>query len=162
MRTGSVFWFRNLPESDGLNIVRTMFDWVCLSKPSAESYLMSYTSKSGGVYCLKYNDIASSVKAAAQCHGFNPKNFSTHSLRVGGACLLRAGSAPDSMIQLLGRWKNLSTCLGYQESGMREFDTLQMIMRDRTLFTAKDVRLFHCRSDAMVEQGKFVTQFNKI
>ncbi len=147
MRVGSVFWFRNLPEAAGINIVRAVFDWICLSKPTAESYLMSFRSQNGHVCCLKYHDIAQAVKLAAQCQGFNPKNFSTHSLRVGGACLLRAGSAPDSMIQLLGRWKSLTTCLGYQESSMREFDTMQLIMRDRSLFTAKDVRLIHSKSD---------------
>lgn len=148
MRTGSVFWFRNLPSEGGINIVKTVFDWVCLSRPGPESYLMSYRSQKDDAVCLlRYSDVARVVKAAAMNYGFEARFFSTHSLRVGGACLLRAGSAPDSLIQLLGRWKSLVTCLGYQESSMREFDAMQSIMRNRNLFTAKDVRLFHHKAD---------------
>lgn len=149
MRVGSIFWFRNLVGVEGINIVRSVFDWVCLSQPVASSYLFSYRDGSGRMESvLRYNDMSKAVKLVAAAHGFRECDFGTHSLRVGGACLLRAGAAPDSMIQLLGRWKSLVSCLGYQESSMREFDVMQCLMRNNSLFTAKDIRLFHVKSGA--------------
>jgi hypothetical protein len=44
---------------------------------------------------------------------------------------------------MMGRWKSINSCLIYQESSMREYDSVQRILSDPTVFTAKDVRLIH-------------------
>ncbi len=95
---------------------------------------------------------AVAIKATAVRAGFCANNYGTHSARVGGACTLRAGGASDSMIELLGRWKNIRTALSYTESGMREFDLMQNVLRDPTIFTNNDVRLLHERPESFHEK----------
>ncbi len=145
-RIGSVFWFRNQVGHSGINIVRSVFNWVIVSRPTSHSYLMSYRTLAGHDVWLRYGQVSAVVKHCAKCFGFNPKHFGTHSLRVGGACTLRAGAAPVDGIKALGRWGSLECCLGYQETSLRELDTMQSILRDPTVFTVRDVWLIHSRS----------------
>ena len=48
------------------------------------------------------------LKALARDMGFNPADYSTHSIRIGGTTTLLNSGAPSLVIKLLGRW--LSDC----------------------------------------------------
>jgi len=148
LRMGSVFFFRNLASySPGeFNIVRVCFDWACTAGLAPSSFFFSYRMRHSNAMCLlTYDQMAAAIKRCVVRHGFRPEDYSTHSLRIGGACTLRAGGASDSMIELLGRWKDVRTALGYTESGMREFDLFQRVLSDESLFTVKDVQLLHTK-----------------
>jgi hypothetical protein len=149
MRTGSVFWFTNFPERIGINIVKVAFDWAVKAGLTPEAYFMSYNKGTfdaegkSEFRWLRYNEMAGAIKKVAVHFGFKAEEFGTHSPRVGGACTLRAGDASDSMVQLLGRWKTLASSLGYTQAAMLEFDRLQGIMSNPSIFGIRDVKLIH-------------------
>lgn len=139
---GSNFWFNRL--EDGVDIVGLLAEWAATAKLQAECYFFSFLDERTKSYVqLDYNDVLKGVKRVAVAFGFNPLKYGTHSMRIGGACALRHGGAPDSMIQLLGRWKSASSCLNYQSACLREFDNLQAILSDRSIFTVEHVKLIH-------------------
>lgn len=146
LRMGSVFWFRNIASYSlsVINVVKTAFEWALKSRPSSSSYFLSRRMQNTGYFVqLRYSQVARAIKMCAVRAGFQAGNFGTHSARVGGACTLRAGGASDSMIQLLGRWKNINTALCYTESGKKEFDIMQEVLSNPSIFTTKDIRLLH-------------------
>ncbi|ETI54780.1 hypothetical protein F443_02479 [Phytophthora nicotianae P1569] len=53
-------------------------------------------------------DVATALKATATSAGVSAANYSTHSIRIGGATALLTGEASRLSIKLLGRW--LSNC----------------------------------------------------
>lgn len=64
---------------------------------------------------VRYADMMSLLKAAAEAAGRDTSNFGTHSLRRGGAsAYLLAGSSVEH-IALYGRWKDLRSCRSYIE-----------------------------------------------
>jgi hypothetical protein len=144
LRVGSTFWLRNEPSECGLNVVQAVFEWVTRANLAPTDYLMSYrpTRSSPSVW-LMYARVASAIKEVARRFKLDPRNYGTYSARVGGACTLRAGGASDSTIQMMGRWKSMDSCLTYQESSVREYDMVQRILRDPSVYTAEDVRLIH-------------------
>jgi hypothetical protein len=146
MRIGSTFWFRNLPpREDCINIVRVAFDWAVRARLQAGDYFMSYrdVTTQGKAKWLKYDTVNKAVKACAVRFNFRPEDFGTHSPRVGGACTLRAGDAPQTMVNHLGRWRTETSSWGYQEASMNEFDRMQRIIQDPTLFTTRDLQMVY-------------------
>jgi hypothetical protein len=63
----------------------------------------SWREASGQRQVLTYAVMRQAVKAAALRLGVDPVKFSLHSLRIGGACALRAAGAPLSTILFMGR-----------------------------------------------------------
>jgi hypothetical protein len=57
---------------------------------------------------LESSTVANALKATAETVGVPAANYSTHSLRIGGATALLAGRADSLSIKLLGRW--MSNC----------------------------------------------------
>ncbi len=57
---------------------------------------------------LSYDMVAQGVKRSAVAHGLNPQDFSTHSLRIGGATAMCAAGWSRSKIQQRGGWSELS------------------------------------------------------
>ena len=53
---------------------------------------------------ISSEDMSTFTKAAAEVCDEDPKHFSTHSLRSGGATALFKGGVPDLAIQKFGRW----------------------------------------------------------
>jgi hypothetical protein len=151
LRIGSTFWFRNLPDEEGINIVREVFEWAVLAKSHRDDFFMSYRRSKGRhmastVTCLKYTTVSTTIKDCAQrCH-LDRRDFGTHSPRIGGACTLRAGDAPETMVQLLGKWRGDTSSWVYQESSMKEFDRMQRIIRNPNLFTLTDIQLSYERT----------------
>ncbi|KAJ1393496.1 hypothetical protein B484DRAFT_340513, partial [Ochromonadaceae sp. CCMP2298] len=81
------------------------------------------------------------VKQAATTFGFAPTLFGPHALRVGGATVLRAVGATDGGILLMGRWKSLPACLGYQEVSSQTHDRMLSMLLQPGTYTARDIRL---------------------
>ncbi|EGZ08979.1 hypothetical protein PHYSODRAFT_416719, partial [Phytophthora sojae] len=50
--------------------------------------------------------VAKLIKEAAKSMGLSPKDYSCHSLRIGGACALLAAGNSDLVIRLMGRWSS--------------------------------------------------------
>lgn len=57
---------------------------------------------------LSAEDVSTTLKATARSIGVPEANYSTHSIRIGGATALLSGEASSIAIKLLGRW--LSNC----------------------------------------------------
>lgn len=57
---------------------------------------------------LQASDVAAALKAIARAIKIPPANYSTHSIRSGGATALMSGGADSLTIKLLGRW--MSNC----------------------------------------------------
>ena len=90
------------------------------------------------------------VKAAAHRLGLDLTRFSLHSLRIGGACALRAAGAPLSMILFMGRWKSAPACLSYQVVGVHEYDRAMDYLRTPGVLSMADVELLHTRATLSV------------
>eukprot|EP00644_Phytophthora_capsici_P016071 jgi/Phyca11/115152/e_gw1.28.579.1 len=50
--------------------------------------------------------VAKAIKKAAKATGADPQEYSTHSLRIGGACALLAAGKSELVIKLMGRWSS--------------------------------------------------------
>jgi hypothetical protein len=146
LRVGSTFWFKNEPSENGVNVVEIIFTWVCRANLAPTDFLFSCRANPAAPSVwLTYDRVAKAIKSCACAFGLNPAHYGTYSARVGGACTLRAGGASDSLIQMMGRWKSMSSCLIYQETSRREYSEAQRILSDPTVFTAEDSRLIHDR-----------------
>ena len=55
---------------------------------------------------IKKSAVATVVKEAAHSMGLKKKDYSAHSLRIGGACALLAAGKSDLVIRLMGRWSS--------------------------------------------------------
>jgi hypothetical protein len=143
-RMGTSFWFRNEAKAAGQNIVRIIFLWVLRANLAPTDFLMSCRANaSAPSVWLSYDQVSRAIKACASAMGLNPANYGTYSARVGGASTLRAGGISDTTIQMMGRWKSMSSCLTYQEASRREYDEAQKVLRNPDVFTSADVRLIH-------------------
>ncbi len=57
---------------------------------------------------IRSQELSNTIKAAAIIHGFDARDYSTHSVRIGGATALLNSGVDSLAIKLLGRW--LSSC----------------------------------------------------
>jgi hypothetical protein len=88
---------------------------------------------------LRYEIMQQIVKDAAVYFGFSPKKFGCQSLRSGGATLLRAVRASDSEIMMMGRWKSMPACLGYQEQSTNTHDRLLKVLLTEGAYSNRSV-----------------------
>jgi hypothetical protein len=131
LRVGSTFWLRNEPSESGLNVVQAVFEWSLRSNFAPTDYLM-FLPRHSRVPLGVADLCAREQTHQGVCGALRPE-----------PCTLRAGGASDSTIQMMGRWKSMDSCLTYQESSVREYDEVQRILRDPSVYTAEDVRLIH-------------------
>ncbi|KAJ1387346.1 hypothetical protein B484DRAFT_460888, partial [Ochromonadaceae sp. CCMP2298] len=142
-RVGRALWFSTGTSIASLNLVHVLYQWVCATRPASTDFLLSWPIPSPFTPRgeLQYVDFVKVVKHAATTFGFAPTLFGPHALRVGGAAVLRAAGASDGEILLMGRWKSLPACLGYQEVTTYTHDRmLRLLLRPGT-YTARDIRL---------------------
>jgi integrase len=118
-----------------VNISVVLFEWAKLVRPEKDGPFLGGVSRS----CLSYDVYNKAIKRLAYELGLNPKYFSTHSCRVGGATALGAAGVPDYLIQNLGRWKSLAF-LGYVRCSVRACSIAMRALSDPTLVTVADVR----------------------
>ena len=98
---------------DGVDICRELYDHAGSSAFLPHDPFFSMWSPSGARQILTYAVIRRAVKARAMRLGMDPTKFSLHSLRIGGACVLRAAGAPLVMILFMERGKSAPACLSY-------------------------------------------------
>ena len=82
---------------DGVDICRELYAHAVSTTLLPDDPFFSMRISGGSRQVLTY-----AVKAAAIRLGVDPTQFSLHSLRIGGACALRAAGAPWSMILFMG------------------------------------------------------------
>jgi hypothetical protein len=142
-RTGRALWFSVGTNIQAFHLVKVMYDWACDSRPGISDCMLSWPN--GGSIVprdsLMYADFTKVVKYAASLYDFAPDLFGGHSLRVGGATLLRAAGATDGEICLMGRWKSLPSCLGYQEVSTATHDRMLNMLLTTGAYTNRDIRL---------------------
>jgi hypothetical protein len=137
----------------GVDIARSLFVWAQAAQLQPMDMLFSHTPTATGRTNLTYEAMRAALTQCVTRFGMPLARFSTHSLRIGGACALRASGASDSMIMFMGRWKCLPACLGYLEVSLSEFDhALDLVSRPGVL-TTQEIRLIYTRS-AMVNAAK--------
>jgi len=68
--------------------------------------LCVYTTKHGKRCHVSIAVVTDAVRRAARAQGANPRSFSSHSLRSGGATQMFLGGSSDATVQLFGRWKS--------------------------------------------------------
>ncbi|KAJ1400722.1 hypothetical protein B484DRAFT_339153 [Ochromonadaceae sp. CCMP2298] len=142
-RVGRALWFSKGTIIEALHLVQVLYTWVCATRPSPTDFLLSWPIPSEFTPrgALRYVDFVKVVKQAATTFGFAPTLFGPHALRVGGATVLRAAGATDGEILLMGRWKSLPACLGYQEVSSQTHDRMLSMLLQPGTYTARDIRL---------------------
>ena len=76
------------------------------------------------------------LKHTARLFGLDASHYSCHSLRVGGAT-----HQTDGEILLMGRWRSMPACLGYQAPSTATHDRLLALLEKGGKFTNRDVLL---------------------
>ena len=75
-------------------------------------YLAKSPFHSGPLYkhkngkCLTRQEVSRLIKKAVRKNGINPKQYSSHSFRIGAASTAAAAGISDSIIKSLGRWRS--------------------------------------------------------
>ena len=93
-------------------------------------------------FWLKYRYFVDKIKATASECGFDPKLFSSHSLRIGGATILAAAGLPNHYIQTMGRWKSLAF-LAYIHIAVGAMSTAIKTIVNPKWFSNAQLRVLH-------------------
>jgi hypothetical protein len=144
LRVGSSFWYKNhRGEHSSVNIVKTVFDWAVRAQLGPEDFFFSHyqNAKSDEVRPLTVYMVETTIRRCAAHYGLDPLRFGTHSPRVGGATTLRAGDANQSTVKHAARWRSDRAALTYQDASSLEFDRIQFILQDASLYTTNDLRI---------------------
>lgn len=97
-----------------VTVVGLMLDRMDLSRPEEPLFAWPARSRRPG-QGVRYHDMMSLLKAAAEATGRDTSKYGTHSLRRGGASsYLLAGSDVEE-VALYGRWKDVRSCGTYVE-----------------------------------------------
>jgi hypothetical protein len=142
-RVGARLWF-SAQSTGAIHVVRVMYDWACFVPHVDSAPVFSWPSPPGDIPTrtyLWYRDFHDTIRSAAGHFGFDYRQFGCQSLWSGGATQLRAAGADDGLICLMGRWKSLPACLGYQETSTRAHDRMQTLLMTPGLYTNRDLHL---------------------
>jgi hypothetical protein len=146
---GNQFWWprqsRDTPVSEKrpYDIALDMFRWAVYAQPRRGDQFLS-SSQHGGVQ-LKYSTFNKATQKVAKVLHLNPKQYASHSYRIGGASALAAAGVPAYMIQLMGRWKSLAF-MDYIRLSCKAYSDTLAHLSDSSLFTLADARMLSDRS----------------
>jgi len=144
-RTGRFHFGSAHRPTHGVDLCRELYDHALSNALQPGDPFFSTRMATGSRSVLTYAVMRRAIKAAAIRQGVDPTMFSLHSLRIGGACALRAAGAPLSMILFMGRWKSLPACLSYQVVSVNEYDRAMEHLTTPGLLSIADVNLLHTR-----------------
>jgi len=130
--------------NQAFDVTAILFKWAQIARPSDKRPFFSWTDR-GILVTLKSTNINDAIKNIARHFRFPDTNYSSHSLRIGGASVLAAAQVPDYTIQLMGRWKSLAF-LDYIRLSTRAFNKAIALMSNLSTFTSTD--LLHMSSSA--------------
>jgi hypothetical protein len=153
LRVGSSFWYKNhRGVHSSVNIVQVVFDWAVRAALGPDDFFFSHYQKDNQVEVpevrnLTVHMVETAIKRCAVDYDLDPKRFGSHSPRVGGATTLRAGDASQSTVMHAARWRSESAALTYQDASSEEFDRIQRILQDASLYTTNDLRILQGQRD---------------
>jgi len=130
-----------------LCVVKAMVAWAIETAGLPQHWpFLSFDATPGpegrAVHVITRADIAEVLKAASRGTGLDPDEYSTHSLRIGGATHLHHAGAPDTYIMYMGNWKS-NTFRQYCRGAARRMDyqeamvKLQLVMRRDMMLRAQ-------------------------
>lgn len=141
LRGSRTLWF-SATNAEGINLTRTLFEWALGAHLRPKDHFLSYRdTPTAPTRVLNYHRLNSVLKYTARLFHLPFAHYSCHSLRVGGASLLRAAGADDGEILTMGRWRSLPACLGYQAASTATHDRLLQLLGSQNIFTVRDVHL---------------------
>jgi hypothetical protein len=115
-----------------------MFNYSCKAKPLNADPFFSFQVNENQRKWLNYEKYNEFIKSIAIACGLNSKNFSTHSLRIGGATLLAAAGHPNHYIQRMGRWKS-DAYMKYIHFAISSMNKSQLSLLDSSIYTMYDL-----------------------
>ena len=99
--------WRGADSVQGVQLVQDLLDFCVREGGVGDTPLFSRVRK-GRKKLLNYDMVVAGVKAAAAACGLDPKDFSSHSYRIGGATAMCAAGWSRTKIQQRGGWSELS------------------------------------------------------
>jgi hypothetical protein len=120
------------------DLVKDLWEWAVHAKPPADA---PFFSTADG-WELFYSMLNEACKDIARASGFNPSQFSSHSLRIGGASALAAAGVADSIIQIMGRWKSLAFLM-YIRLATAAYTKALSTLQSSNVLTADDIKKLH-------------------
>ena len=145
----SVWFSADTPSS--INLPRMMFEWAIRANLVSNDFFVSYRPQPGlASRPLHYGRFKGILRHTGRLFGLTGR-VAGHGLRIGGASHLRASGADDGTIMLMGRWKSLPACLGYQAASTATHDRLLQTLGTPGGLTARDIRLG--QATAVTAQG---------
>jgi hypothetical protein len=150
-RTGSRLWF-SASDVGSIHLVRVMYDWGQHAQALPNTPVFSWPTthhdkqhtRTPQRTNLLYRNFHELLQRTAAYFGFEGTQFGCQSLRVGGATLLRAAGADDGLICLMGRWRSLPACLGYQEISTAAHDRMSSLLLTPGIYTTRDIEMQYC------------------
>ena len=138
--------WRGTASAEGVQLVNDLTEFCIREGGVGDTPLFSRVRK-GRRKCLNYDMVVSGVKAAASACGLNPKDFSSHSYRIGGATAMCAAGWSRTKIQQRGGWSELSDSdLIYALSLPSDSATGSSGSRQVTVDDVRWLQVFHNRS----------------
>lgn len=122
--TGTVFVFdtEDFTEGDLFNLPATLFKWVMATSQLAmeDNFFTYLPCGSSSKYSLTSGDVQKELQDWGERRGLSVherRSLRPHGYRYGGACAFRNADASTETIMHVGRWRSLSSALGYQVTG---------------------------------------------
>lgn len=151
-RAGRLLYYSARRSLRGVDIALVLFTWAQAAALNPQDLLFSLPGSARRRVPLTYDAMRTTLTNCVSRFALPLSQFSTHSLRIGGACALRASGASDSMIMFMGRWKTLPAALGYLEVSLSEFDHAMELVSQPGVLSTDEIRLIFNRA-AMVESA---------
>ena len=125
-------------------VATEMFRCASVLRPSPTSAFFAFRGDTldPNAWSLTQHNFNAAIRLIASHQGWNPKHFSSHSLRIGGASALAAGGAPSWQIQLIGRWSSLAF-LQYIRLASSAFQSAIALQTDGVTFTSAHIAQWH-------------------
>ena len=123
-------------------LCKICFDWAkrANSKPF-DPFLSASTAQGRRVWTVNPQKLSAIMKNVGRHFNFaETANFSTHSLRYGGASALAAAGLNQYVIQLMGRWKSMAF-LQYIQLASSSWQLAYNAVMDPSLMTVNDIKL---------------------
>ena len=134
---GNNYSFKRNPDpAAAFDFVMNMFQWAQLARPAHDAPFFSYR----GDWNLTYDKYNAAIKTVMASLGFQAvlSQFSTHSIRIGGASILAAAGFSDYVIKKMGNWKSLALLRNIRLS-TETFDKCLSALSDPSILSADSV-----------------------
>jgi hypothetical protein len=135
-----------LDPDDAFDFCSVMYLWSILGRPAPlDPFFSTRRDPIGGKkasWKMSPEYVVGVMRKASSHFSLDPKRFSMHSLRIGGASAMAAAGIPHYVIQKTGRWKSLAF-LNYIRLSSNAFESAQRALSSSTIFTSAHVKLWN-------------------